>query len=366
MTAPARAAVPAPALGSLGGRRSSELLPTEFDPPPSLRLPAATRRRRLAGWRVATYLLTVWLMATVVFALPRALPGDPLAVWADDNGALAPERRAAFEEHYRLDRPLLVQYREYLVDVARLDFGQSIQGGVEVSFLLRRRLPWTLLLVGTALLLSSLVSFLTGVTAAWRRGTKVDRRLLSLMTVVHSVPAYVTATLLFILFAVVIPLFPQFGASTAFTSSAGILYKLGDVTRHLVLPATALALWLIGTKFLLVRNTTIGVLGQDYMVLARAKGLPERLQKYRHAGRNALLPFVTAIGLQSASAMGAALFVEAVFGYPGIASLMLPAVEALDYPVLEACFLVAAVVVLTVNLVLDLTYARLDPRVGAE
>jgi len=315
---------------------------------------------------VAAYLLTVWVVATVVFALPRAMPGDPLATYSDDTGTLSPARRAAFEAHYHLDRPLLVQYREYLGDLVHGDFGTTISGGVPVNLLLRRRLPWTALLVATSLAVSSVLAFAAGVTAAWRRGGRADRDLLVAMTVLHAVPEYVLATLLFISFTVVIRLFPLSGGSTPFTAAAGSPYKLADVAYHLVLPATALSLGMLGTKFLLVRNTTVSVLGADYMVAARAKGLPERVLKYRHAGRNVMLPFLTEVGLQVAFATGGALFVESVFGYPGIASLMLPAVEALDFPLLEGCFLVLAVLVLTVNLAVDSAYARLDPRVGAQ
>lgn len=315
---------------------------------------------------MVAYLVTVWIVVTLVFVLPRAVPGDPLAVYDNAEAPLTPEARAAFESHYHLDRPLLAQYAHYLRSIARADFGDSIAQRASVGFLLRRRLPWTLLLVGTSLAVSSAVSFAAGITSAWRRGSATDRRLLTAMTMLHAVPEYVLATLLLILFGVVIPIFPIASASTPFTASSGQLYKLADVAFHLALPAMALSLGLVGTKFLLVRNTTISVLGQEYMVAARAKGLPDQLLKYRHAGRNVLLPFLTVVGLQVAFAAGGALFVETVFGYPGLASLMIPAVENKDFPLLEACFLLMALLVLTVNLAVDMAYARLDPRVGAE
>ena len=128
----------------------------------------------------------------------------------------------------------------------------------------------------------------------------------------------------------------------------------------------ALTLALLGNKFLLVRNSVVSSLGSDFMLLAEAKGLPDRVVKYRHAGRNALLPFLTVVGIQTGFAVGGAIFVESVFAYPGMGSLILQAVEARDFPVLEASFLVFAVVVLVVNLALELVYRRVDPRVGAE
>lgn len=326
----------------------------------------AGRRHRSAAGRVLAYLVTVWLAVTIVFVLPRFMPGDPLAIYDDAEAPLSPEARAALEAHYHLDRPLLAQYGLYLQAISRGDLGQSILHRSDIGLLLRRRLPWTLLLMGTALVASSVISFLAGVTAAWRRGSWGDRRLVTLMTALYALPEYVLATALLLAFAVVLQIFPLAGGSTPFTTDSPPLYKLADVAYHLVLPATALTMGLIGTKFLLVRNTTITVLGQEYMVLARAKGLSQRLLKYRHAGRNVLLPFLTVVGLQAGFAAGGSLFVETVFGYPGMASLMLPAVDARDYPLLEASFLVLALLVLSVNLVIDLAYARLDPRVDAE
>jgi peptide/nickel transport system permease protein len=209
------------------------------------------------------------------------------------------------------------------------------------------------------------VSFVAGVAATWRRGRITDRSLMVGMTVAHAVPEYAMAAVLLISFAVVFPIFPLAGARTAFADHGRFASWL-DIGRHLVLPASALTLSLLGTKFLLVRNTMISTLGADYMVLARAKGLPDRLLKYRHAGRNALLPFLTVVGIQAGYAVGGSVFVESVFAYPGMGTLILRAVEARDYPVLEATFLVFALMVLAVNLLLELIYARIDPRVGAE
>lgn len=135
--------------------------------------------------------------------------------------------------------------------------------------------------------------------------------------------------------------------------------------RHLALPALTLTLSLVASNFLLVRNTTVGTLGAEYLMLARAKGVPERQVKYRHAGRNALLPFLTVVGLQVGFAVGGAIFVESVFAYPGMGTLILSAVSARDYPLLDGTFLVLAVVVLASNLVVDLLYRRVDPRTEA-
>ncbi len=329
------------------------------------------RRRylRAAGRSVGLYALTMVAVVLVVFALPRAMPGDPLADNDDpDNSVYVtdPVVRDRVRAYYGLDEPLPAQFQHYVGRLARGDLGFSIARKRPVASLLRAHLPWTLLLMAVSIVVASLLSFVAGVAATWRRGSLSDRSLMTGMTVAQAVPEYALAAVLLIAFGVVFPPhLPLAGARTPF-ADYGPAGAVADVAKHLVLPAGALTLSLLGTKFLLVRNTMISALGADYMVLARAKGLPDRLLKYRHAGRNALLPFLTVVGIQAGYAVGGAVFVESVFAYPGMGTLILSAVEARDYPVLEATFLVLALVVLAVNLGLELVYARVDPRVGAE
>ncbi|MEO7518830.1 MAG: ABC transporter permease [Acidimicrobiales bacterium] len=308
------------------------------------------------------------ILTLLVFLLPRARPGDPVGNLVDAGDAdpeYVAQARAAAERSLGLDRPLPEQFGRFVADLAHGNLGFSAGNSRPVSALLRQTLPWTVLLMGTSLVLSSFLSYRIGVAAAWRRGTVGDRAITVGSTLLHAIPDYALAMVFLVLFAVRIRLFPIVGASTPFTQSASGLYKLGDVANHLVLPVAALTLGLMGTKFLLVRNATISALGQDYMVLARAKGLPERLLKRRHAGRNALLPFLNLVGIQVGIAFGGATFVQTVFGYPGVGPLMVAAVRGADYAVLQGCFLVAAVLVLTANLVVDLVAVGVDPRVGA-
>ena len=328
------------------------------------------RRRylRAALRSVGLYALTMVAVVVVVFALPRAMPGDPLAALDDPDNSLYvtdPVVRENVRAYYGLDKPLPQQFGQFVGRLVRGDLGFSIARKTPVAELIRAHLPWTLLLMGLSIVVAALVSFVAGVAATWRRGRFTDRSLMVGMTVAHAVPEYAMAAVLLIAFAVVFPIFPLAGARTSFAEHGRVASWL-DIGHHLVLPASALTLSLLGTKFLLVRNTMISTLGADYMVLARAKGLPDRLLKYRHAGRNALLPFLTVVGIQAGYAVGGAVFVESVFAYPGMGTLILRAVEARDYPVLEATFLVFALMVLAVNLLLELVYARIDPRVGAE
>lgn len=350
---PAPPAAPAPAAATAGAAPVTPLAPRRG------------RGRGRSARSLGLYAVSLWAVLSLVFLLPRLMPGDPLqSLDNPDSGNFVydPAIRARVAAYYGLDRPLISQYGSYLAGLAHGDLGWSISQNQPVARLIADRLPWTLLLSGGALALSSAVSFVAGITAAWRRGSLTDRTLIVALSAARAIPEYAIAALLLVAFTVVLPLFPQSGAQRAFASYRSALAAVADVLAHLALPLLALTLALVGNKFLLVRNTVISTLGEDYMVLARAKGLPGRLLRYRHAGRNALLPFLTAVGVQAGFAVGGSLFVETVFAYPGMGTLMNAAVTARDYPLLQGGFLVLAVVVLAANLVVELLYSRLDPR----
>jgi peptide/nickel transport system permease protein len=314
---------------------------------------------------VGSYIPAAVFVVTIVFLLPRLMPGDPLAAREDPSSGLYiydNAARAKYEAYYGLDHPLPSQFAHYLWSIAHGNLGWSITRSESVSSLIEARLPWTLLLLGSAICFSAVLGYLGGIAAAWRRGRLTDRGLVVLTTAVRAVPEYAWAPILLVLFAVVVPIFPFSAAKTPFAHYGSVFAEVADVLRHLVLPAFALSLGMAAGKFLLVRNTSVSVLGQDFMLLARAKGLPDRVLKYRHAGRNVLLPLLTLIGIQFGFAVGGAVFVESTFAYPGMGSLILQAVNDRDYPVLEGCFLTLAATVLLANIAVDLLYARIDPR----
>jgi peptide/nickel transport system permease protein len=334
---------------------------------PAVRAEGIVARRRLAASlrTIALYAVTLWAVVTVVFVLPRMIPGDPLqALDQPDSGTYVydPVVRAKVAAYYGLDKPLVSQYGSYLSGLGHGDLGWSISQNAPVSRLIRLRLPWTLLLMGGALAVSSTLGFVAGVSAAWRRGGAVDRSLIVSLSAARAVPEYAMGIALLVGFAVFIPVFPLSGAQTPFAHYPTPFDAAGDVLRHLVLPLAALTTGLVANKFLIVRNTTISTLGEDYMLLARAKGLPRRLLKYRHAGRNVLLPFLTVLGVQAGLAVGGSLLVEQVFAYPGMGTLLGNAVTARDYPLLQGGFLVLALVTLLANLAIELVYTRVDPR----
>lgn len=321
--------------------------------------------RRLAPLRrPAAYVLTVFAVITINFFLPRLMPGDPLHALVDPTSPTYvsdTDGRASVSSYYGLDQPLAVQYGHYLADLAHGDLGRSIDQAEPVSTLVGGALPWTLLLVATSLLLSTLIGVAAGVRSGWRRGRAVDRGLLTLFLGVSNVATYVVATVALVVFAVDLNWFPIAGSRTPFTQF-GALGGIVDVLHHLALPAIALSLSFVAESYLLMRAGMVTELGSRYLLLGRAKGLGDRRLMYRHAARNAMLPVVTLVALQLGAAVGTTVFVETVFAYPGVGSQLTQAIGVRDYPVLQGCLLVLAFLVITGNFAADWLYARLDPR----
>lgn len=315
--------------------------------------------------RFVAYLATLWAVLTLNFFLPRLLPGDPLAALLDPENSeyvFDAEVRAALEAYYGLDRPLLQQYAAYLKGAVTGDLGRSIRLNRPVGELIGSHLPWTLLLTGTALGLASLIGVLGGAEAAWRRGSLADRLLTAASVVASNIPVYFVGMMLLILLGAELQWLPLAGGRTPFARYDSPLAAAADIGKHLILPALTLTLALLGSKFLLVRNNMVGVLGEDFMLVARAKGLSPLRLKWGHALRNALLPFVAHLAAHAGMAITGAVFIETLFNYPGMGRLIFEAVGARDYPVLQGIFLIVATAVLSANLLADWLNARLDPR----
>lgn len=318
---------------------------------------------------VGSYALTVWLILSLNFALPRALPGDPITAMVAESAAsgAAPSSPDAattrgLTSYYGLDRRLISQYGHYLASLARGDLGVSIRHrGVHVTELIIERLPWTALLAVTAMMLASALGVAAGIAAGWRRGRHLDLGLLGIFVTVQQVPAYFLASAAAYLFAVQLGWAPLAGAM----SDPGPLRSLSalkDVATHLALPASVLAVHLTSATFLLTRAGMVSELGADYLLGGRAKGLSERRLEYSYAGRNALLPVVSQNAMVFGGLISGAIFVELVFSYPGLGTLMQQAIIARDYPVIQGCFLVVTLAGVSCNFIADLAYGRLDPR----
>ncbi|MDP8969308.1 MAG: ABC transporter permease [Actinomycetota bacterium] len=327
--------------------------------------PSEVRRPRWIP--VLSYVATVFVLVSLNFAVPRLMPGDPIAALmaqGSPNFVSDDATRANLTRYYNLDDPLPAQYVHYLAGLVRGDLGHSIYSNRPVSQELRERLPWTLLLIVSSMLLSFGVGLPLGVHSAWKRGQRVDRGLLGFFLSVQNLPVYFVASVALLIFSVKLGLFPLSGASTPF-AEYGLLRKTLDVAHHLALPSLLLALGFASYQYLVMRSAMVSELGADYLLGGRAKGLRERRLKYGYAGRNALLPVVTVVGMQFSLAVTSVIFVEQVFAYPGVGLYMFHAVFVRDYPAIQGSFLVMTIAVVTVNLLVDLLYRRLDPRTAA-
>jgi peptide/nickel transport system permease protein len=310
--------------------------------------------------RVGRGLLTIWFAVTVTFLLLRLLPGDPALAVANPN--MTRETRAALLTQYGLEESLPVQYVKYLWQLLQGNLGISFHHNTEVTTVLVERLPWTLLLAGSSLLVTVAVGIPLGVLAASRRGGLWDRLVQVVAVTGQSLFVPSLGILLLYVFGLQLNWFPIGGAYTDGTYG-GEWYL--SVVSHLVLPCLSLVFAQLGAYVLTMRSSLIDALGEDYVVLANANGLPARRVLWKHALRNALLPTTTLVGLQLGFVVGGAVLIETVYAYPGIGRGIYEAVTQLDFPVLQGAFLLLAVTVVAVNMVTDIAYGFLDPRVKA-
>jgi peptide/nickel transport system permease protein len=295
------------------------------------------------------------------FLLPRMLPGDPLdTTAADGSGAgastLTTQARTRLRATYHLDQPLVAQFTAYVEDLARGDLGWSISRDAPVSQLIAERLPWTLSLILTALVLAAVLGGAVGLVSAWRGG-RADHWLTTSSTLLAALPEFLVAMTLILVLAVGLHWFPIQGGRSAFAGNG-----LVDVLWHLSLPVLTLALATASGFMLLARGSVLGVRGEPYLVAARAKGLSETAVAVRHAVPNAVLPVLTLFAVRVGHALGGALVVERVFAVPGLGLLAFEAIRARDYPVLQAIFLLASLATLCAMFGLELLYYRMSPR----
>jgi peptide/nickel transport system permease protein len=319
--------------------------------------------------KIGLFFLTLWAAVTLNFILPRLMPGSPLdaalAKLASSGQQVTNAQRAAIEA--QLGSPhgnLLSQYWDYLVNIVHLRFGQSFTDPTRsVAGSIGRALPWTLVLVGVTTILAFIVGTLLGVYAGWRRGKKADTTVTLGATLFAAFPPFWLGLLLLYVFAFKLDWFAiKGGYSPGLTPSLSPSF-LSNAVQHSVLPGLTLAITSLSGWVFGMRNNMINTLGEDYVTFAEANGLQQRTIALRYAARNALLPNVTAFGLAIGAVLGGSVLVEGVFSYPGVGHLLFEAVTNHDYPLMQALFLVLTVSMLTAIFVVDLLYARLDPRV---
>lgn len=307
--------------------------------------------------RLALSGLLLWLVATFLFFSIHLLPGDPaLLILGGDGAQPTPEQIARVRARLGLDRPLPVQYASWLGRVVRGDLGTSLVDDRPVATDLANRLPRTLQLVVPATMLAMAAGVPLGMFAARRRGGVADPATSAAALVGFSMPVFVTSMLLVLLFSLQLGWLPPTGYVPFGEDPWGFL-------RHLVLPVLALSAAPLATTMRMTRSSYLEQASLDYVRTARAKGLGERAVAWRHVLRNALLPVVTIVGLQVGSMFAGAVLVEYVFAWPGLNMLLLNSIGTRDYPVIQAVVLLAAVLFVGVNLLTDLCYAVINPRI---
>ncbi len=315
--------------------------------------------------RLVFYLLAAWASVTLAFVIPRLMPGDPEAtMFARFHGKLDPEAMTALRRTFGFsDEPMWRQYLDYLGHVATGDLGTSVSYfPARVGDVIATGMIWTLFLAGLAVVLSYALGTLAGILAAWRRGRWLDAVGPPLLVLLGAFPFFWLAMLLLFLFGYTLGWTPVRHAHDSQVSPGWTLGFAWSVISHAALPAITIVVATAGSWMLDMRNTMIGILGEDYITMAHAKGLAPRRVMFRYAARNALLPSVTSFGMALGFVLSGSLLTEIVFSYPGQGYLLIQAVRSLDYPLIQGLFLTITLAVLAANFLVDVVYVWLDPR----
>ena len=316
--------------------------------------------------RAGFFLVTLWAAVTLNFFLPRMMPGNPaLAMVAKFHGRLSGQALTSLENLFGVNThtSLFVQYLHYLGDIATGDFGTSLYFyPASVSSVVRAALPWTLGLVGVTTILAFLLGTGVGIVSAWRRGTWLDGVVPPVFVITSAIPYFWVGMMFILIFGIRLQWLPYtFGYDPTLTPGLNGPF-IANVLEHAVLPAMALLLTTIGTWILTMRNNMVTTLAEDYVRMARAKGLPNRRIMLDYAARNAILPNLTGFAMSLGFVVGGAILIEYVFDYPGVGYMLLQAVQNEDYPLMQALFLLITVVVLVAILLADIATAIFDPR----
>lgn len=345
--------------------------------------PAMNPRRYLgSAWRhpilraVAKAFLTVWAATTITFFLIRLMPGSPVDIKIDElittsNGALTyEEARAIASSLFAIDlnAPLHEQYVSFIAHVARGDLGNSfLSQGTPVLSIIMGVLPWTLFAVGSGLLLSFIVGVGLGLVSAYRRNSVFDHAVSTVASIATSVPNFLIALLIVLIFGVQLGLLPIASMRGSYTPGVEIGFNLTfmlDVLFHAALPIFVFFLTNLGHWILSMRSATLAALDEDYVTAARARGLSDGRITTAYVGRNAVLPLVTQFAIAAGYVVGGAVIIERIFVYQGVGLKLLNSVFQRDYPVMQGIVLITTASVVAANLIADLLYTRLDPRIG--
>jgi peptide/nickel transport system permease protein len=318
---------------------------------------------KLFSRRAIEFGLTFFLAISINFFLPRLVPGDPIKLIAGDAAPqLGKVRIAALRAQYGLDKPLSEQYVIYLKQLAHGDLGMSYRysGGKTVVEVLIENFRWTLLLVGVSLVLALFLGSALGIWSATRHGDSIDFGLLSGVYILRAIPPFWLAMLLIPIFAIQFHYLPA-GDSYSIPRLEGWA-NVKDVARHALMPILVLTLAYLPTAYVIMRAAMFGIMESNYIRTARAKGVPNHWVVLKHGLRNALLPVLTSFMVDFGQLLGGVTVIEAVFNYRGIGNMMFEAIKSRDYPLLQGGFLLFTITILALNIITELIYPLLDPR----
>jgi peptide/nickel transport system permease protein len=314
--------------------------------------------------RISIAVVTIFVVAVVNFLLLELPEGDAIDVLASEAGGASPEYVESMRERFGLNEPVHVRLALYLSRIAVLDLGHSFRYGVEVADLVFSRLGPTLTLMGSALIVSVLVGTLLGIWAAMRVNRLPDTLISFLVVLGSAVPAFWLGLMLVVVFSVNFGWLPSSGMENIPAFHTGV-DRLVDIMRHLILPVATLSVFYIALYARLLRASYLEQTGMDYVATAIAKGLPRSRVVFAHIIRNAVLPVITMVGVQLGAMLGGSVVIEAVFGWPGLGSLIYEAIHAREFNVVMGVFLISSVLVVVANIIIDLVYVVVDPRIAS-
>ena len=319
---------------------------------------------KAAASRTLQLCLVLWAVVTILFLLFRLMPGSPLAAYIDPT--FTEEQQIALMAQFGLDKPLWQQYLIYLGNLVQGELGQSFRYREPVAERILVLLPNTLILTFTSLIIAYAFGILAGAYLAWRRGSRLEQTAIPIVLTTRAMPEFWLGMVLLAIFSFWLGWFPAGGTRSAGTDPGNLLqlYTSADFLSHLVLPAMTLAIYSQGLPLLLMRSNMLDVMKEDFVTMARIKGLSNWTVVVRHAARNALLPVMTSFAIAVGYQLQGNVVVESVFSWPGLGRELVNAVSASDYPLAQGAFLMIAIVVILMNLIADLLYALLDPRVS--
>lgn len=312
--------------------------------------------------RILRSVIVFFIILVINFILPRAMPGNPAAILANEY-QLPPETVKILVREWKLDAPLHEQFIAYIKSIFTGQWGYSYQYYPTTVFeLVMERLPWTLLLQGTATITLALLGIPLGILAGWKRGSRIDATITISSIVIYAIPYYWLALLLQYFLGYKLGILPISQALTPGAVYNNVLDYIVDVLRHMALPVLAITLTAYASYTIITRNTMIDILNEDFIFVARAVGLPES-KIMRSAARNALLPPVTLLAIRVGHIIGGSIITETIFSYPGLGYLIYQSIIYKDYPVLNAAFFMLSVTIILANIMADFIYMLLDPRI---